>query len=278
MKNKPLVVLAILLLSLSAQRGFAAEKSNPAAAELRDLLVKITPKLEAGTNTEKDLTDDFKEFDALLAKHKGEKTDDVAEILVMKARVYLEVFDDTDKGAEIIKQVQRDFPQTTQGQNAYKILEGIKKQEAKKKIQSTLLAGTKFPDFDEKDTQGKPLSLANYKGKVVLLDFWATWSVPSVRELPNVLKTYEKYHANGFEVIGINMDADRQTFSGFVKEKNMTWQQFFDGQVWKNRLAVKYGVHRMPATFLLNGEGIIIGKDLRGEDLEKAVAKALAKN
>jgi peroxiredoxin len=188
------------------------------------------------------------------------------------------VFDDTDKGAEIIKQLQRDFPETKQGQNAYKMLEGIKKQAAKKRIQSTLVAGTKFPDFNEKDTEGKPLSLANYKGKVVLLDFWATWSAPSVRELPNVLKTYEKYHADGFEVIGINLDADRQMFSGFIKEKNMVGQQFFDGQVWQNKLAVKYGVHRMPATYLLNGEGIIIGKDLRGDDLEKAVARALAKN
>jgi len=111
----------------------------------------------------------------------------------------------------------------------------------------------------------------------VLLDFWATWCGPCVRELPSVIKTYDAHHKQGFEIIGISLDKDRKKLASFTKENNMTWPQYFDGLGWQNKLAVKYGVSSIPATYLLNGAGTIIGKDLRGEDLEQAVAKALAK-
>ena len=140
------------------------------------------------------------------------------------------------------------------------------------------MEGLKFPGFEEKDVAGKPLSIDNYKGKVVLIDFWATWCGPCVAELPNVLKVYEKHHGKGFDIIGISLDQDEAKLTSFTKQKNMTWQQFFDGQGWGNKLAAKYGVNSIPATFLLDGEGKIIGKDLRGEALEEAVTKALGAN
>ena len=140
-----------------------------------------------------------------------------------------------------------------------------------------LSEGSKFPDFDVKDTTGKPLSVANYKGKVVLLDFWATWCPPCRAEIPNVVKAYEKHHSEGFEIIGISLDKDQQRLDTFTKENKMTWRQYFDGKVWQNDLARKYGIEGIPATFLLDGEGKIIGKNLRGQALESAVSRALAK-
>ena len=276
MKPTLLAVLLVLSLSLCSQRGVAAEPGGP-AAELTNLVAKINAKLEQGKRTEKDLAPDLQEFEALLAKHKGEPTDEVAQLLFMEAMLYLQVLDNTDKGAELIKRLQRDFPNTKPAKNADRILDSIQKQQEVKKLRTALAEGTKFPDFDVKDTAGKPLSIANYKGKVVLLDFWATWCGPCVRELPNVIKTYQAHHKNGFEIIGISLDKDQQKLASFTKEKKMTWPQYFDGLAWGNKLAVKYGVNSIPATYLLDGQGLIIGKDLSGEALEQAVAKALAK-
>jgi thiol-disulfide isomerase/thioredoxin len=273
-----LIALAIAALLLPFTRVTAAE-TNSTAADLKTLVTKVQAKLNAGKATEADLADELKEFDAVLAKHKDEKTDDVAQVLFMKAMLYLEILDNAEKGAALVQQIKQDFPDTETGKNAGKILEQIKQQAEAKKIQSSLVSGARFPDFDEKDVAGKPLSIANYKGNVVLLDFWATWCGPCVAELPNVLKTYEKHHAAGFEIIGISLDRedDKDKLISFTKEKNMPWQQYFDGLFWQNKLAAKYGITSIPATYLLDGEGKIIAKNLRGDALEAAVAKALEK-
>jgi peroxiredoxin len=268
--------VALLALSLFTPRGVAAD-TNAAAADLKALVSKVNTKVQEGKKTEADLAPELKEFDALLAKYKGEKTDEVAQIQLMEAMLYLQLLDNTDKGVQLIKQLKTDFPDSKPAQNADRILDSVKQQAAAKKIQSGLAEGSKFPDFSEKDTAGKPLAIANYKSKVVLLDFWATWCGPCVHELPNVIKTYDAYHKQGFEIIGISLDKDQEKLTSFTKEKNMTWVQYFDGLVWQNKLAAKYGITSIPATFLLDGQGTIIGKDLRGEDLDKAVAKALAK-
>lgn len=270
MKAKLFVALAAASLLLSGQPGTAAEKSA-AASEFAQLMTKVQARMKEGKKTEADLADELKEFDALLAKHKDEKTDDVAQILYMKAMLYNQVLNDSNKGEELIAQLRKEFPDSRQ-------VASLKKQDEAKKIQDALAVGTKFPDFDEKDMTGKPLSIANYKGKVVLIDFWAVWCGPCVAELPNVLKAYEKHHAQGFEIIGISLDRDQARLEKFIEEKHMPWPQFFDGLYWSNKLAVKYGVNSIPATYLLDGEGKIIGKNLRGEALEQAVAQALAKS
>jgi peroxiredoxin len=271
MKNKFTLILGIAALLLSGQRAFTAD----AKTELVTLVTKIKTDIAAGKTTEADLSEDIKQFDVLLAEHKGEKTDDVARILYMKATLYRQVFHDEAKADELMAQLKTDF-------NGTDFVAAIEKMEASaaaaKKMQDALAVGTQFPDFNEKDVDGKPLSVANYKGKVVMVDFWATWCGPCVGELPNVIATYQKHHAQGFEIIGVSLDQDQDKLTAFIKEKNMTWQQFFDGQGWGNKLAVKYGIQSIPADFLLDGDGKIIGKDLRGEELEAAVAKALGKN
>ncbi|HZR21351.1 MAG TPA: TlpA disulfide reductase family protein [Verrucomicrobiae bacterium] len=274
MKIRLLVVLSALGL-LGSSPVAPAQETNTAANELKALVSKIQDKLHEGKKTEADLGPELKEFDTLIEKHKAEKTDDTAQIVLMKAMLYLEVFDDSKKGTALVEDLKRDYPDTKAGKNADGILANIKQEEAAKEIQRTLVAGAKFPDFAEKDLEGKPLSPSNFKGKVVLIDFWATWCRPCVMELPNVQKAYEKHHDKGFEIIGISLDQDQERLKSFIKDKNMTWQQYFDGKGWGNKLAQKYGIQSIPATFLLDGEGKIIGRDLRGEALEPALAKAL---
>jgi peroxiredoxin len=268
MNAKLFVTLTVLLLATSSLQSPAADP-NAVTTELKEVISKIQTKLKDGKTTEADLAEELNAFDALLAKHKGEKTDEVAQVLYMKASLYSEVLQNATKSNELLDQLKREFPDS-------KPVAAMKRQEAAKKIQASLVKGAQFPDFHEKDTSGKPLSIAGYKDKVVLIDFWATWCGPCVAELPNVLKAYAKHHPQGFEIIGISLDSDLKKLQTFVKQKNMTWPQYFDGQGWQNKLAQQYGVNSIPATYLLDRQGKIIAKGLRGEALETAIAAALA--
>jgi thiol-disulfide isomerase/thioredoxin len=276
-RNRISAGLGIISLLVCTAHGFAAETNN-AAADLNDLITRINAKLRQNKTSETDLADNIKEFDALLAKHRGGKPEDLSKILLLKARLYWEVLREPEKALPVYEQIRRDFPQTKIVGNMDEAIKALRTTIEKRKIQRTLAEGITFPDFQEKAVTGKLLSPANYRGKVVLIDFWATWCGPCLIELPNVLNVYQKYHDQGLEIIGISLDQDQERLVNFTKKKNMPWPQFFDGKVWDNKLVVKYGVEQIPTLYLLDREGKIIGKDLRGRQLEEAVAKALAKD
>lgn len=124
---------------------------------------------------------------------------------------------------------------------------------------------------------GREVDLAKLRGKVVLLDFWATWCGPCKAELPNVKAVYDRYHAQGFEVVAISLDTekDRQKLVDYCAENRLPWPQHFDGRGWKNEYAAKYSISAIPAMFLLDREGRIVSTNARGEKLEQEVRRLL---
>jgi thiol-disulfide isomerase/thioredoxin len=248
---------------------------NAVLGGLRRLTTRIAARVNEGKEGQKEFADLLGQFEPLLEKAFRQSAEDAGLVLVTEASIYLQTFDDMVKGRGLLLRLKRDCPGATAASGADEILAWIDKREEAQKLQKSLTAGAPFPAIEEKDLAGEPLSTAQHAGKVLLIDFWATWCGPCVAELPNVLQTYNTYHDKGFDIIGVNLDTDRQKLESFLKQRHVVWQQYFDGQGWTNKLAVKYGIESIPATFLLDQKGIIIGRDLRGAELQSAVRDAL---
>ncbi len=122
---------------------------------------------------------------------------------------------------------------------------------------------------------GREVDIAKLNGKVVLIDFWATWCGPCVAELPHVKEAYEKLHGKGFEIVGISFDEDREALEKFVKGKSMAWPQFFDGKGWANKFGKEFGINAIPAMWLVDKKGLLRDQNAR-PDLSAKVEKMLA--
>jgi peroxiredoxin len=133
--------------------------------------------------------------------------------------------------------------------------------------------GSVAPDFTMNDPEGKPIQLSSMKGKIVLVDFWASWCGPCRQENPNVVKLYQQYHSKGFEILGVSLDRNKEDWLKAIKDDNLTWMHVSDLLFWQNAAARLYGVNAIPQSFLLDKDGKIIGKGLRGEQLAKKMVE-----
>ncbi len=143
--------------------------------------------------------------------------------------------------------------------------------------------GNKAPELDFLSPEGKLISLSSLKGKVVLVDFWASWCGPCRMENPNVVKAYQKYKdkkfkaGKGFTVYSVSLDSNKDRWEGAIKSDNLEWPNHVsDLKGWRSAAALKYGIRSIPDNFLIDENGIIIAKRLRGENLEY-VLKQLVK-
>ena len=139
------------------------------------------------------------------------------------------------------------------------------------------LADLKSKPVDLKYTalDGTAVDLSKMRGKVVLIDFWATWCGPCVGEVPNVVAAYTKYHSQGFEIMGVSLDQDKDKVLSFTKAHGMVWPQYFDGLGWKNAVSTSFGIDSIPAMWLVGKDGMLITTNARA-DLAGQVEKALA--
>jgi peroxiredoxin len=135
--------------------------------------------------------------------------------------------------------------------------------------------GTKAPAFTMNDTLGKPVSLSQFRGKYVLIDFWASWCAPCRVENPNLVRAYQRYKGKGFEIVGVSLDDAKQknAWLAAIHTDGIYWTQLSDLLGWKNAVAQLYGVKSIPQNFLIDPDGIILDKGLRGNELTEVLEK-----
>lgn len=149
----------------------------------------------------------------------------------------------------------------------YEIIETIK-----------VAIGLGYParSFSAKLLDGEPFTLLQQKGKVVLLDFWATWCDSCKEEIPDLMKIYGEFKDKGFEMLGISLDSSEEKLRNYIKPNNLQWKMTCSGQVWNDPTVVRYGVNSLPSLWLIDKKGILRSFDIKGEELRQAIITLLA--
>ncbi|MES2134470.1 MAG: TlpA disulfide reductase family protein, partial [Bacteroidota bacterium] len=184
----------------------------------------------------------------------------------LKPENYMDVYKALDKGLE------QKYPGNTDIKSFHAMVQQTQMMVARTEA---IKIGNDAPEIMLPMPNDKELALSSLKGKVVLIDFWASWCGPCRKEMPNVKRIYEKYKSKGFEIYGVSLDKDRDAWLEAISKDNQTWPQVSDLKFWQSEAAQTYAVQSIPFTVLVSKEGKILATGLRGAELETKLAEIL---
>lgn len=168
------------------------------------------------------------------------------------------------------------YPESRMVKTLHTWVVGQQQQQAARETENQSVGiGVLAPDFSLPDPDGQEISLSSLRGKYILLDFWAAWCAPCRRENPNLVRAWTKYKDKGFDILQVSLDRTREDWVGAIEADNLTWTHVSDLQYWSSPIAKLYYVQSIPASFLLDPEGRIIARNLRGPALEQKLKEVL---
>ena len=208
-----------------------------------------------------------KEFEQLTLTTIDNNRDNFFGVALMPNRAY------ELSGQETLDEIAKFSPEMQQTKELTDL-----KASAEQKLKTDV--GQPYIDIVQNNAEGQPVSLKsvidNPANKYTLVDFWASWCGPCMGEVPHLKQTYDKFHKKGFEIYGVSFDRDRDKWLAAVREHGMGWVQVSDLNGFDNLAAKDYAVQSIPSNFLIDAQGVIVAKNLRGEDLCSKVAELLA--
>lgn len=269
--------------------SFLLENGNMEATLDKFSFVTGTPENDAFTAIQKNTNDAQVKIQELMPALKENNADAIKKYeeiySSLKSNLKKYIIENPTKltAAKIFTDMKYDLSESEQEEilantdAKFQSFPGIDAMKNQLKILKKVAPGNQFIDFEMADSDGNMHKISEYigKGKVVLLDFWASWCGPCMREVPNIKKIYDAYKDKGFEIVGISFDNKKANWMNAITGKNMSWIHLSDLQGWKSLAAPLYGVNSIPCTFLIDKDGKIIKRNILGNELEEKLAEIL---
>ena len=249
---------------------------NDAFKALQDQVKGIRAKAEP-------LTDQLKSADEAVKETAMEQYEAIEAEASQALKAYIEANCDKQVAAKVFSDARYDLSDEDQeailakANDTFKAVRGIDKMIEHLNILKNSAVGKKFIDFEMADAEGKMHKLSEFvgNGKVVLIDFWASWCPPCRADMPNLVAAYKQYKSKGFEIVGISLDSKADAWAKGVQDLGITWTQLSDLQGWKNAGAALYGVNSIPHTILVDKDGTILCKQLHGKEIAAKLEEIL---